>query len=143
MASIPATLSSYAHGDLCQGTEDYSSQSQGCTCLGGAVLKNKALQAAKREHVQLLSKQAAINSTARDTTKQIAAVKAETAKLERKIEDVQQRIAVTEVTPLSHRHALLFSSQKADTVTFVDLYLQQSTEVAGMLQPIQIPCISS
>lgn len=71
------------------------------------MLKNHALQAAKREHVELLSNLAAANSAARDTTKQIAAVKAETAKLEHKIEDAQQGMAATEVTSFPFRHALL------------------------------------
>ena len=76
------------------------------TCPEGAVLKDvKTLQAAKREHVQLLSNLAAANSEARDTTKQITAVKAETSKLDHKIEDVQQGMAATEVTSHSHRHA--------------------------------------
>lgn len=57
-----------------------------------------SLQAAEREHLQLLSSQAADNSAARDTCRQIAAVKARTEKLQGMIEAVQQGIAATEVS---------------------------------------------
>jgi len=59
------------------------------------------LQSSKREVLQQLSSRAALESTARDTNKQIAAVKAQTAKLQGEIEAIQQSVTAIEVT-LSH-----------------------------------------
>ena len=61
-----------------------------------------ALQAAEREHLQQLSNQAAVDSAARDTAKQIEAVKAQVAKLDREIEAVQRGAAATKVISAFH-----------------------------------------
>ena len=45
-----------------------------------------------------MSSQAALDSTAQDTNKQIAAVKAKTAKLQGEIEAIQQSVTAVEVT---------------------------------------------